>query len=287
MIGAPQRVVLNDHDSSDTVGPMYAVCAPPPDLAPYVRLFWAAAAEPGASPTVERVIADGCCELIVHAGAPYLELGAQPDAAPQPAALLYGQLQRALRIAPTGHVDLVAVRFTPAGVCALFGIDVRALASSPVALDSLFGAQGRILVDQVAEQTSRPARFAVLTRFLRARLRSPVSRAALVAQELAAQLDRRVHADAIAQQLGMSWRSLERAFATAVGLAPRQFVQIRRISDAASELRSGPAGLAELADRFGFADQAHFTRAFHALVGLSPGRYLQEVRADPLTIVPA
>jgi hypothetical protein len=37
-------------------------------------------------------------------------------------------------------------------------------------------------------------------------------------------IDRRVHADTIAQQSGVSWRSIERAFAMAFWLAQRQFV---------------------------------------------------------------
>jgi hypothetical protein len=63
---ADAHSVLNDTDRFVTVPRVYAVCPPPPDLAPYVRLFWAAGAGPDEG-SVERVVADGCCELIVPA----------------------------------------------------------------------------------------------------------------------------------------------------------------------------------------------------------------------------
>src|SRR5262245_49052081 len=146
---------------------MYAVCPPPPDLAPYVCMFWAASGEPGETPTVERVVPDGCCELIVHCGAPYRELESESSASPQPIAFVFGQLERSLLLAPTGQTDLVAVRFTPTGVAALFGVDVRTLASSAVTLDSLFGTHGRVLADQVVERRTAQERWKLLARFLR------------------------------------------------------------------------------------------------------------------------
>jgi AraC-like DNA-binding protein len=267
---------------------MYAVCPPPPDLAPYVQMFWAATGEPGETPAVERVVADGCCELIVHCGAPYRDLAADKGAGPQPAAFLFGQLERSLLLAPTGLVDLVAVRFTPAGVAALFGIDVRTLASSAITLDSLFGARGRVVADCIADKRSHRERWKLLACFLRTFLGRRANRAALVAAEVAARLERHtVRALPIARQLGTSWRTIERAFAVAIGLTPRQYVQIRRVSAAANYLRIGDMGLADIADRCGFVDQSHFTRTFHALVGISPGSFAREVQAEPLTIVPA
>jgi AraC-like DNA-binding protein len=266
---------------------MYAVAPPPPDLAPYVQMFWAAAGEPGETSAVERVVADGCCELIVHCDAPYRELGAGVAQRLQPTAFLYGQLERSLLIAPTGDVDLVAVRFTPTGVAALFGIDVPALASSAIALDSLFGAAGRELGERVVEARSRHERWKRLVHFLRQFRSRGSARAVLLAREVAARLERRtVRAEPIARDLGTSWRTIERAFASAVGLNPRQYVQIRRVSAAANHLRLGDLGLAEIAATCGFADQAHLTRIFGALVGVSPGEYAREVRPD-LTIVPA
>lgn len=266
---------------------MYAVCPPPPDLAPYVQMFWAAAAEPGEPQQVERVVADGCCELIVHCGAPYRELGAPGAADRQPFAFLYGQLERSLLIAPTGHVDLVAVRFMPTGVAALFGLDVRALDSSAIALDGLLGARGRLVAEQVVERTSRRERWAVLANFLRVFVGRRLRRATSVATDVLAHLDDcGVHADSIAQRVGTSWRTIERAFDVAIGLSPRQFVQIRRVSEAANHLRIGAIGLADIAAACGFADQAHFTRTFQTLVGVSPGRYAREVN-PAATIVPA
>jgi AraC-like DNA-binding protein len=277
---------LNDTDRFVTVPRVYAFCPPPPDLAPYVRLFWAAGAGPD-EVTVERVVADGCCELIVHSASPYLELAGRRDG-PQPRAFLYGQLQHAMQIAPTGPVDLVAVRFTPAGVGALFGFDLRAVGSAAVALDGLFGSRGSELAQRVGGEPDRRRRWRILADFLRSFARGRVSRAARVASEVCARLELgRQPADRIAVDVGASWRTIERAFDVAVGLTPGRFAQVRRIAEAAHALRDGRVRMADVAAAGGFADQAHFTRVFRAVVGVTPGAYAREVRAAPLTIVPA
>ena len=46
--------------------------------------------------------------------------------------------------------------------------------------------------------------------------------------------------------------------------------RIVRINRAVSEARSGAVGWADIAAGCGFADQAHMTREFQALVGVSP-----------------
>ncbi|MFH8800331.1 AraC family transcriptional regulator [Streptomyces sp. NPDC017936] len=65
---------------------------------------------------------------------------------------------------------------------------------------------------------------------------------------------------------------LVRAFSGAYGIAPHQYLTARRIDRARRLLLDGcPAGEAAVAA--GFYDQAHLTRHFRKLVGVTPGRY--------------
>ncbi|MFQ6141509.1 AraC family transcriptional regulator [Streptomyces seoulensis] len=65
---------------------------------------------------------------------------------------------------------------------------------------------------------------------------------------------------------------LVRAFSGAYGIAPHQYLMSRRIERARRLLLAGvPA--AEVATAAGFYDQAHLTRHFRKLVGVTPGRY--------------
>ncbi|MET9506193.1 AraC family transcriptional regulator [Streptomyces sp. NPDC006622] len=65
---------------------------------------------------------------------------------------------------------------------------------------------------------------------------------------------------------------LVRAFSGAYGIAPHQYLTARRVDRARRLLLDGlPVGEAAVAA--GFYDQAHLTRHFRRLVGVTPGRY--------------
>ncbi|MER5990537.1 MULTISPECIES: helix-turn-helix domain-containing protein [Streptomyces] len=65
---------------------------------------------------------------------------------------------------------------------------------------------------------------------------------------------------------------LVRAFSGAYGIAPHQYLMSRRVGRARRLLLEGrsPSGVAVAT---GFYDQAHLTRHFRKLVGVTPGRY--------------
>jgi AraC-like DNA-binding protein len=74
------------------------------------------------------------------------------------------------------------------------------------------------------------------------------------------------------RELGASTSHLVRCFTGAFGIAPHQYVTVRRI-DAARKRLLGGEPIALVAAGVGFYDQAHFTRQFKRHVGTPPGRY--------------
>jgi len=79
---------------------------------------------------------------------------------------------------------------------------------------------------------------------------------------------------------GLGTRSLQRLFARYVGVSPKWVLARYRMHDAVADLDAGWDGtLTELAVRSGWYDQAHFTRDFTALVGVTPGRYRERAAA--------
>ncbi|OLZ71426.1 AraC family transcriptional regulator [Streptomyces sp. IMTB 2501] len=70
---------------------------------------------------------------------------------------------------------------------------------------------------------------------------------------------------------------LVRAFSGAYGIAPHQYLMSRRVGRARRLLLDGLAP-GEVASATGFYDQAHLTRHFKRLVGVTPGRYRRSSR---------
>ncbi len=108
-------------------------------------------------------------------------------------------------------------------------------------------------------------------------------RAVRVAREyLDAHATQEVSLPELAAVAGLSVSRLARAFSAQVGLPPHAYQVQRRVLLAKGMLAAGTPP-AQVAAGCGFADQAHLTRRFKALVGTTPGRYAHEARgADRL-----
>ena len=78
---------------------------------------------------------------------------------------------------------------------------------------------------------------------------------------------------------------LVRAFSAAYGIAPHQYLTSRRVDRARRLLLAG-SGPAEAAVLTGFHDQAHLTRHFKRLVGVTPGRYRASGRRSTEVVRP-
>ncbi|MFC7622820.1 helix-turn-helix domain-containing protein [Microlunatus sp. GCM10028923] len=77
---------------------------------------------------------------------------------------------------------------------------------------------------------------------------------------------------------GLSRWSLARQFRAAVGVSPSRYRLACRVRRAQQLILSG-AGLAGAAAQAGFSDQAHLTRAFRSVQGITPGRWRTGVTA--------
>lgn len=131
------------------------------------------------------------------------------------------------------------------------------------------------------------AALAVLSAVLRRRPgvdAAPRDRSALVRRcldHLAATLDRPVPVAELARVARSTPARVRRAVAEATGLPPQAWHLQRRIAEAKHRLADG-AAIVEVALHVGFADQAHFTRHFTRLVGVSPSRYAAGTRSGRL-----
>jgi len=107
---------------------------------------------------------------------------------------------------------------------------------------------------------------------------------ALLANELARLVDADptvLHVGDIASRLGISERTVTRLAQRFVGLTPAAMIRRRRLQEAAERLRVDPSlPLAEVAAAHGYADQAHLTREFRAVLGFTPAGYRTDARAS-------
>ncbi|HWB32779.1 MAG TPA: AraC family transcriptional regulator [Acidobacteriaceae bacterium] len=99
-----------------------------------------------------------------------------------------------------------------------------------------------------------------------------------VKELMAASLTRDITLLHLAAECGLSTRHFARAFRQSTGLTPHRWLMQHRVEHARRLLANRALSLTEVALACGFADQSHFTRAFTAAVGITPGAFR---RASP------
>jgi AraC-like DNA-binding protein len=78
----------------------------------------------------------------------------------------------------------------------------------------------------------------------------------------------------LADTLRLSVRSVQDICQRALGVSPKWLIRCFRLQDALARLGVGSdVNLSALAQELGYFDQAHFTRDFKRVTGVSPGRY--------------
>jgi AraC-like DNA-binding protein len=203
---------------------------------------WTAALPRGAAPFVQRVVPDGCVDLIwSDAGI----LVAGPDTGPVPAAMRPGDV-------------LVAVRFRPGTAPPVLGVPADAIRDGRVPLRELWGAEADRLAERVAGAGDRCG---VLVAAVRERLGPPDPLVPAVVKALA-----RGSVRDVADGLGIGERQLRRRSLAAFGYGPKTLQRVLRFQHALRLVRAGEpqAGAAYAA---GYADQAHFAHEVRDLAG--------------------
>lgn len=80
----------------------------------------------------------------------------------------------------------------------------------------------------------------------------------------------------LAEIVGVHPTHTARAFRKAFGCTMGEYIRHLRIERAKPEVLGGDFALSEIAQRAGFADQSHFTRAFKRVTGTTPGTYRRQ-----------
>lgn len=84
----------------------------------------------------------------------------------------------------------------------------------------------------------------------------------------------------IAERLGVSRATLDRAFADDVGLSPSKMLMRLRLNEAKHLITSTDLTLAEIADRLGYCNPAYFTNVFRDSEGIAPKEWRKRQRTN-------
>jgi AraC-like DNA-binding protein len=245
-----------------------------PPLSNYIECFWALDGNGHRDPThpPERLLPDGCIELVLNFEAPFHERKEDGRFERQPTRLIVGQMTRPVLIAPTGVVQILGIRFAPGGTLPFFPVPPDEFTNVILPIDDIAPSLDRDLSQRLYDVPELPKKIEILNALLLKGLSIYRERG----RSLQGPIHRIVHRsgqvpiDELACDLGISGRQLERRFLREVGLGPKLLSRILRFQQVFRAVERSDQNWARIAADCGYYDQAHLIRDFGQFAGQTP-----------------
>lgn len=231
------------------------IIAPTPACEPFVEHFWMQPGEAAPTGRTWRVVPELNPNLIFAVFRDGSCLHAR--------CILVGPRSRFADIAIANRVVTCGVRLRPGALPHLTRLPSSDFTDRSVAVETVFGARGKLLLEQLSGSGSCGRALAIIANFLEG---------VWPGEERAARLplDGCNRVEELAAQAGLPLRTLHCRLTAEIGLAPKRILRIQRLHRSLALAQRGSCGWAQVASGAGFADQAHMVREFGALLGESP-----------------
>jgi AraC-like DNA-binding protein len=245
------------------------------DLAGIVLQYWEV--EGRLSPFRERVLPNGCTEIMFNLGPPH-RMFARGESSVWDTAWFSGLHARSISIESLSGTHLVSARLHPLGALTLLGSLVARTANTVVGLETFLGASSIGIRESLLAAGSAEERFGILERFLCTRLAQNPGPVKFVesAVRLIEKAHGRLRISSLHSSLGLSRKHLWLCFARELGMSPKAYAGLHRFVWTLSRLReTTEVDWAQLAIAAGYADQSHLVRDFRRVASASPTEFLR------------
>jgi len=224
----------------------------------------------------------GFCSMVFNSGDPYFLQNKKYEKLQVPVAFVSGQAIYSYKLFLHGQISMAGIVFKPAGLASLFNLPVFEFTEERLDLSKIFKASIIAELAMLIQQEKDAAGKAkLLEAFVlkQAGEKLPVPDAIDEAANKIVQSNGLLHVNDLIEQAFMSRRNFERKFFKKVGLSPKYYARIRRMSYIGN-LIAGKSKV-EWPDVFHnceYYDQSHFIKDFLEFTGRTPQQYFEENR---------
>ncbi|RYG19728.1 MAG: AraC family transcriptional regulator [Chitinophagaceae bacterium] len=254
----------------------YQTFEPSTPLNSFVKCYWTLHAPKENTREKQRIVPDGCMEMIFHYGDLYKQYDTNGKHIIQPRCFVFGQITTTLEIEPTGDTRIFAVRFQPDGFTPFSSLPLKAIENRAVPLHEFFSEEAEELEIKIVNAPTTTHRIQLVESFLMERLVSPQAIDRIINSSVKTILDSKgkLSVTALTEATTITRRQLERRFSTIIGLSPKQLAKIIRLQSAITlMLNNDFENLTSLAYDSDYFDQAHFIKDFKEFTGVSPTKF--------------
>ena len=257
----------------------YCTFDPNENLSNFIKCYWTLEAPKVIDPEKQRIVPDGCMEMIFHYGDLYKQYLTDGTSILQPKCFVFGQITQPLDIEPTGKTGIFAVRFLPNGFVPLTDFPAHAMENKAVPLMALLGVEANKLENDVINAASNEERIKILDCFFtklitNAKVIDSITKSSI---ELILALKGQLTIEELSGNLNINKRKLERRFAAVIGVSPKQLSKIIRLQATLKMINNDQfTSLTAIAHNGNYYDQAHFIKDFKEFTGVSPKEFYSE-----------
>lgn len=223
---------------------------------------------------------NGFCSMIFNFGDPYLVQSKNNLQVPVSKQFISGQNIYSYKLIFEGNIGIIGIVFKPAALNTIFGLPMFEYVERRVDLYEIFHNETiNRIIGQLQMEPDKKEKVRLLESFLlhQYQLNEPDPDFIDQAANFIVEHNGLLQVNDLLKDSFMSRRTFERRFFQKVGLSPKYYARIRRISYLCN-LIAGKKKVdwAKLFYECEYYDQAHFIKDFEEFTGRSPSEYLKE-----------
>ena len=258
----------------------YQTFKPHAHLESLVKCYWTLEVPNQNDSQRQRIIPDGCIEMIFILGDDIKRYTCEDEFLIQPRELVVGQITEPFYIEPTGYVNCFAIRFYPYGFANFVHIPIKELSNRETPIQLLFGENpSNELREKIIQATDSQKRIEIVEEFLFDKLHEKTTIDSIVKTTIDTLLLTKgsTPINTVLKDDLSKRRQLERKFIKKIGLSPKQLGKIIRLQTALKILLSQQSeSFTKIAYESEYYDQAHFNRDFKEFTGTTPKEFLED-----------
>lgn len=256
----------------------YQTFQPSDELRSLIKCFWTLEVPSQYNSEKQRIVPDGCMELIFLLGDDIKRYISENEFIIQPRAIVVGQITKPFIIQPAGYVHCFAARFFPYGFANFIHEPLSKLENKETPISELFGISlANELEQKVLEAKGTPQRIKIIEDFLLEKLSEKFTIDNIVKLTVDTLIDTSGNSQikTILKDNLSKRRQLERKFLKQIGMSPKQLGKVLRLQTALKLLLSQKVEtFTEIAFESEYYDQNHFIKDFKEFTGVTPKEFL-------------
>lgn len=248
----------------------YSTFIPDSKLRSVVECYWSVT---GMNIEQQKIIPDGFPELIFHFGDPYEIFDDTGRPTIQDLILLSGQLSKPILLRPTGSSDVFGIKFKPAGLWKLFGMDMSEIKDHVIS----FTSRSEIIRFRSELQTlSAEERVRTAECFLVSKMKYIDSDETDSILSTIESQKGNISIEELCDVHHLTPRTLQRIFHQRISITAKQYARIIRFKTVYALLQKTSLTKADSVFLSGYFDQPHFNKEFRQFTQENPEKWFGE-----------